>query len=337
MLAVMLVAPSRLEIATVPLPALIPGHVLIRTSFVGLCGADAAMFTGSSVYLRDGLKRYPFVPGHEWSGVVADAADNVAGLSPGQRVAGHNFITCGNCSFCRAGRRTQCINRSEMGILGTYPGAASEYFAVPAEVLCPLPDEVPDRTAALLEPGSTALHATDRVGVREDDLVAVFGTGALGLLALQICKVRGARVHAIGVDPAGLHLADELGADEVLRPEDAPSDEYSVVIEASGATRAIARAGHVLAYGGRLALVGIAHTPVDQFPAAQLVIKNANVQAVLSGIEHWDRLIGLVARRAVRLDPLLDQIFPLTDAKQAFMALLTPNRARPKIMLAITR
>lgn len=64
MLAVTLVAPSRLEIATVPMPALLPGHALIRTSLAGLCGADAAMFTGSGVYLREGLKGYPFVPGH---------------------------------------------------------------------------------------------------------------------------------------------------------------------------------------------------------------------------------------------------------------------------------
>lgn len=334
---IVLTGPSQLSIEAVPMPILRPGHVIIKTAYVGLCGADASMFDGSSVYLREGMKKYPFVFGHEWSGLVHALAEDVYELEVGQRVVGHNFITCEMCPACRSGHRSRCRNHSEMGILGTYPGAASQYFLVPAKVLARLPPGMSSQGGALLEPGSTALHAVTRVGVRDDDLVAVFGTGALGLLSLQLAKSLGATVHSIGVDPAGLKLARELGADETLTPEQVRSDRYTVAVECSGAPSAVSQAAASLTTGGRLAMVGIAHRPVDGFPAAQLVIKDATVEAVLSGIDQWDRLINLAARGRIRLDPLLDQVLPFGEARRAFGSLLTPDRPRPKILLDFTR
>jgi 2-desacetyl-2-hydroxyethyl bacteriochlorophyllide A dehydrogenase len=331
--AIVLTGPHRLSVEPVAMPRLRSGHVIVRTAYVGLCGSDATLFDGSSVYLHEGLKQYPFVFGHEWSGSVHSVATDVADFAVGQRVVGHNFITCDTCAACRSGHRNRCRNRSEMGILGPYPGAASEYFVVPAKVLAKLPGELSSKTGALLEPGSTALHAMDRVGVRDDDVVAVFGTGALGLISIQLAKYFGATVHAVGIDPAGLELALALGADAVLSPDDAAHDTYTAVVECSGAPRAISQAASCLTAGGRLALVGIAHEPVDGFPAAQLVMKDATVRAVLSGIDQWDRLIGLAARGAVHLDPLLHAVVPYSEADRAFAMLLTPNRRRPKILL----
>ena len=333
MRAIVLTGPQEIEIQMLPVPRLRPGHVLIKTAYVGICGADAAMYDGSSNYLQTGRKSYPFVFGHEWAGAVAEVAPDVVKVSPGQRVVGHNFITCENCPYCRAGHTDECTDRSEMGILGDYPGAASEYFQVPSRVLTGLPDTVDLRSAALLEPGSTALHAITRLGVRDDDLVAVFGTGALGLLVLQLAKSLGATVHVVGIDPAGLTLARELGADEVFGPDQVSADAYSAAVEASGAARATVQAAAALRNGGRLALVGLAHGAVDGLVTSDLIIKNARIEAVLSGIHQWDRLISLVACGAVRLEPLLDQVLPFDEAQKAFQLQLSPNRTRPKLLL----
>ena len=333
MRALTLIGARELTVDTVPVPDVPAGHVLIKTSYVGLCGADLAMYDGSSVYLETGRKHYPFVFGHEWSGTVAAVAPDIRAFAPGDRVVGHNFITCEVCHFCRSGRRSQCTDRSEMGILGDYPGAASEYFVVPAKVLTALPDTLPNRLAALLEPASTALHSVDRIAVRENDRVAVFGTGAVGLFAMQLAKFFGAQVHAIGVDPAGLDLAKSLGVDEILRPEDVAPSSYDAVIEASGAPSAVAQSAHIVAPAGRIALVGIAHHPVSDFPAAELVIKDVELHAVLSGIDQWDRLVGLAGRRALELEELLEKIVPFTSATEAFESLQNPRRAHPKVLL----
>lgn len=336
MSAVVLTAPGELEVRMLPVPAVRPGHVLIRTAYVGLCGADVALYDGSSVYLHSGFKSYPFVFGHEWSGRVAAVADDVKTVSVGDRVVGHNFITCESCPQCRAGHPEQCVNRSEMGILGDYPGAASEYFAVPAKVLAAVPDALDLRSAALLEPASTALHAVTRVGVRDDDLVAVFGTGALALSVVQLAKALGATVHAVGIDEAGLALAAELGADRTARPDELEADRYSVTVEASGSPAAARQAIASLAGGGRAAVLGITHGPVDGLDLAAFVIKNARIEGILSGIRQWDRLIRLAARGTLRLAPLIDDVYRFDEAVAAFTALGVPGRARPKILLDFT-
>lgn len=335
MRALVFTAPGESRIEELAVPAVEPGECLVRVAYVGLCGADAALFDGSSVYLREGLKRHPFVPGHEWSGTVVQVAAGVTGFAVGDRVAGHNFVTCGTCGECRRGRRAQCLERSEIGVLGERAGAACGYLRAPANTLAHLPPEVDLRTAAVLEPATSSLHAVARLGIRDDDVVAVLGTGTLGLVATQLARDAGARVHAIGVDRGGLELARELGADRALRPEQAEHDAYSAVIEASGAASAAALAPRLVGHGGRLALVGVANRAVEGFPAAHLVLKNAVVHGVLSGIDQWDRLIALVSRGRVDLAALIDSVLPLSAAKEALAALGNGRRERPKILLEI--
>ncbi|MEO3798763.1 alcohol dehydrogenase catalytic domain-containing protein [Nonomuraea sp. B1E8] len=331
--ALTMAGPRDLRLRMVPAPAARPGHCVVRIAYVGLCGADASFYDGSSMYLREGLKHYPFIFGHEWSGTVVEVADDVRGFARGDRVAGHNFVTCDACPECRAGRRVLCRARSEMGILGDYPGVAGRFACVPAKVLTPLPATVGGPEAALLEPSSTALHAVRRTGVQDTDSVLVYGTGTLGLVTMQLARARGASVHVAGVERYGLDLAGSLGADGVLTPRDVEHDRYDVVIEASGAVEAAAQAPSALAYGGRLGLVGVPHHPVPHFPAASLVVKSATVHGVLSGIDDWDRLLGVIGRGGVALAPLIDHVYPYRRADEAFERLAQPDRARPKVLL----
>lgn len=327
--------PSTARIKTIAVPRVPAGHVRCRVSYVGLCGVDLTLYQGSSVYLQEGLKRYPFVIGHEWSGTVVEVGDGVSAGLIGVRVAGHNFITCGTCPFCRTDRQENCANRSEVGVLGDYPGAASDYFVVPASVLTPIPDELSMIAATLLEPASAAMHALARTNVREDDHVAVLGTGTLGLATALLAAALGATVTVAGVEEQGVRFARTLGVGEVVHPDDLADSGYSVVIEASGAASAIARVPDVVAPGGRIGLVGVAHHPVDNFPAAPLVIKNVRVEAVLSGIHQWDRLVHLVRHAHVDLESLVHKVIQLDDFECAFTELGRPGKSRPKILLDI--
>ncbi|WP_280401418.1 zinc-dependent alcohol dehydrogenase [Nocardia carnea] len=333
MAALVIDAPSTVTLTDVPVPGPQPGQCIIRTSYVGLCGTDAALFDGTSSYLHTGAMHYPFVFGHEWSGTVVAAADDVRAYTPGDRVVGYNVISCDTCRACRTGHRVVCENRIEVGVFGNYPGAASTYFAVPAKVLAPIPECLSDRDAALLEPGTTALHAVTRARVREEDAVLVFGTGTLGLITVQLCVAFGATVDVIGVEEAGLALARQFGARATLAPADAPENTYDVVIEASGSLSAGAQVPHVLRDGGRVALIGVAHTPIPNFHTVPLVLKNAEVHGVLSGIEQWDRLIALVGAGKVDLGRLVESEFPPARAADAFALLGSRDKSRPKVMI----
>lgn len=332
--AIVMTAPRTLAIQTVSIPAPAPGHVLVRPAYVGLCGTDAELYKGSSIYINSGIKNYPFVFGHEWSGtVVAVPDDDTSGYRPGDRVIGHPFITCDVCPACRRGRRNMCTRRSEMGVHGAYPGAASQLASVPAKVLTKLPDSLRLVDAAMIEPSVTAVQALERTRAGYDDRVAVIGTGTLGLVAVQVAAGMGAEVTAIGVEDAGLQLADQLGASQVLRPERAQRDHYTVVVEASGAPTATGMALDIVAPGGRVALVGVAHHPVNDLPIAQAVLKDLELHGVLHGIDRYDQTVRLVEHGTVTPSSLVDQVFSYTEAQDAFNQLLTPGRPKPKILL----
>lgn len=333
MIALVMTEPNTIETRSLPVPAATAGHCLVRISYVGLCGTDASLYKGTSTYIQTGAKKYPFVFGHEWSGTVVEVGPDVQQFAVGDRVVGHNFITCDVCAQCRRGNRLNCVRRIEVGVLGDYPGAASQYFDVPAKVLAHVPAELSDLEAALLEPGATALHAVTRSNVIETDRVVIFGTGTVGLIALQICRSFGATVDVVGIDPAGLDLASSLGARSILHPDNVAADDYTVAIEASGAPSAAAAIPGIIGDGGRVSLVGVAHSPIPSFPTAPLVLKNVTVHAVLSGIDQWDRLIGLVAAGAVRLEPLVESIHAPEQVSDAFEALLSPHKSRPKVLI----
>jgi threonine dehydrogenase-like Zn-dependent dehydrogenase len=99
--ALLFTGPRRIEVQNRPVPSLRAGHCLIRVAYLGICGADAAFYKGSSFYLKQGLKSYPFIFGHEWSGTIVDIAEDVIGSKRGDRVVGHNFATEAPAAFER--------------------------------------------------------------------------------------------------------------------------------------------------------------------------------------------------------------------------------------------
>jgi 2-desacetyl-2-hydroxyethyl bacteriochlorophyllide A dehydrogenase len=315
-----------------PVPSPLASHVLVETAYVGLCGTDAGLLTGASPFIQLGYQRYPFVPGHEWSGTVVAVGDDVEELVPGQAVVGDPFITCGACRMCRRGRRNVCERRSEMGVRGPYAGAASRYARVPARVCTPLPDGLGLREAPLVEPGVTVVRGLTRTRCAFGDRVAVIGTGTLGLIAVQVARALGAEVDAVGVEPAGLELATELGARRAVTPEETDEDAYSVVVEASGARSSAPLALRLVEPAGRVALLGIANAPSEMMmPLA--VLKDIECHGVLGGVEHYVRTAGLLASGAVRAEALIDRVVPAARAAEAFESLLRTGRRKPKLML----
>ncbi|WP_394847099.1 alcohol dehydrogenase catalytic domain-containing protein [Pendulispora brunnea] len=336
MLVHVLEAPGEVSERRQAVPQLAPGHCLIEVKYLGLCGTDLAFFDGTSNYIRDGAKAYPFVFGHEWSGQVVSTAGDVTSLMPGARVAGHNFRPCGSCERCAAEQWLYCPRRSEIGVLGAMPGAASTFLLAPANTLTAIPDTLGDAEAALLEPCSAAVHAIQRATVSSNDRVAVVGAGTLGLTVLQLAVALGARVCVVEPSAVLRQLALELGAHEAVPPASAPLHAFSVVIEASGSAAGTRQAAWLCGPGARLAQVGTPHAPVDGYPVSELVINNVSVHAVLSGVNSWQELLRNVVSGHVCLQPLIHEIFPRARMKDAFNALATPGRARPKILIQMS-
>ncbi len=183
-----------------------PGWAVVSTRAAGICGTE--------LHILDAMfepPNYPFVIGHEASGVVLHAPAE-SRVAAGQRVAVYNMIGCGTCKWCRSGNDQVCTD--PIGQLGfTLHGTFSDLVAVPAENLVPLPDAVSFEDAALLSCGGmTAVHAVRLAGVGLGDTVVVDGVGGVGLMVIQVARAAGARVVAIADSAEKAALAKEVGA-----------------------------------------------------------------------------------------------------------------------------
>src|SRR5215469_10176271 len=195
MLAARLHGPSDLRVEQVPRPdSPEPGKVLLRVRATGLCGSDLHSYHDARI--GDTRVEAPLILGHEFSGVVetvgSESEDgNFDQLMPGTRVAVDPAQPCGRCESCEQGHPNLC---RRLHFCGNYPdgGSLCEWMHMPARSCFPVPDELNDVEAALLEPLGVALHAADLAKVRIADSAAIIGAGPIGLLILQLLKLAGA-------------------------------------------------------------------------------------------------------------------------------------------------
>ena len=325
--------PGRLEVAEVDIPGPATGQVLVQVDHVGICGTDVHLLSGHSAYVIRGLTRYPIRFGHEWSGTVVAVGDGVPGDWVGNTVVGEPFLSCGQCAVCRSGRYNLCPQRDEIGVRGAVPGAAAEYYRVPVTNIARVPDGVPGEHALMAEPSVTVLHSFETAGIQPGERVAVIGTGAIGLIAVQLAVSLGCRVDVLGIDEAGLRAATANGARATMAPDDADDDAYDVVLDATGASTLGPTLTRIAAIGGRILQVGIPGRPVDGVDLAVFVTKGLTLTGVLGGVHLLPRALELIAGGSIRPAALLEGVVPVADAQAAFTRADAPGRDRPKLVL----
>src|SRR5260370_23252832 len=184
--AVLITGPGSVEVRQMPTPELLPGQCLIRVASVGISGTAAALYRGDSVYIQQGRTTYTIVCGHEWSGTVIEVGAGVIGFEVGDRVAGHNFITCGTCAMCRTGRQNLCPNRAEAGVLDGHPGAASQFTLLPAGGVFKGSPPISLPEVPRLEPGAFVMHSVARRPLLRNDRGAAIWAGARSVISVQI-------------------------------------------------------------------------------------------------------------------------------------------------------
>src|SRR5512136_2943426 len=170
-----------------PIPTPPQGDALIRVLQAGVCNTD--------LELVKGYMNFTGVPGHEFVGVVEQAAGREELI--GRRVAGEINAACGVCETCRANRLTHCPNRTTLGI-DRRDGTFADYVLLPFANLHPLPDAVSDDQAVFVEPLAAACEILEQVKIQPTDRVAVIGDGKLGLLCAQVVASTGCHLIAIG-------------------------------------------------------------------------------------------------------------------------------------------
>jgi propanol-preferring alcohol dehydrogenase len=236
--------------------------------------------------------------------------------------------TCGQCRYCRAGRRNVCVNRrASYGHQGQ-DGSHVELMPVEAACLMRLPEHLSFLDGAILAcQAGTAYYPLSRLGVSGRDVLVVSGLGPVGLLAVLFAKAMGGTV--VGIDPAAgrRELAQRLGADLTLDPAAGPvgeqlAQEYpggaDKLIETSGANAAHAAIGDLLRPLGTAAIVGLGSTELTM-PLMRLVHKELTIFGTsIYPDRQFDEICEFVRRHGIRLSSVVSHTFSLEEGTRAF-------------------
>lgn len=310
MKALVLYALGDLRLEERPIPSPGPGEALVRVAAAGVCGSDLPRLYEHGAY------HYPLIPGHEFSGVVVDAA--VANpCCAGERVTVKPLIPCKACRYCQVGAFGQCVSYDYLG--SRRDGAWAEYVCVPVENLLRLPPEVDLVDAALTEPAAVALHALRLGGISPGDVVAILGAGAIGMLVAQWARIWGAgRILLVDIDERRLEMARRLWLGETWNARQGDPAEWAqvqtvdrgadLVIEAAGANVAFEQALRMARPRGRVVILGNprGNVTLPQETVSQLLRKELTVRGSWNShfaalpVDEWRVTLEMIAGR--RLD-----------------------------------
>lgn len=246
------------------------GMVKVHVKACGICGSDLALLNGS----RDMTKELYF--GHEFSGIVTEAATDSCGFQPGMRVATELARTCGQCWNCMNGMPNYCRSMND----ALLPGGFTEETLVRSTpdygFLSQIPSSVDDITASLLEPMNCAYHIAMKADIRPGDNVVVFGLGAMGIIAAIVLKQLGAgAVVCVGRRPARQEKARQTGIfDAVVGNDESGMTKIreicgekgaDVSIEATGTPQVLNDAIRMVRPGGRVVVGSVYHGVIAEF------------------------------------------------------------------------
>jgi L-iditol 2-dehydrogenase len=293
--------PRRAAVRELDIPTIAADEVLVRSRNVGICHSDFELYEGRYIIPVS----YPIIPGHEWSGEVAEVGSAVTVLRAGDRVVGECVVNNGDDHF---------------GF--SISGADAEYFVAKASWLHRIPEELSFSLGAFVEPFSVAYNATVAAGgIDASDDVAVIGGGPIGLLCTLAAATMGGSVTLIEPQAHRRALGLEIGARNAIDPADVEVGRgFDVVIEAAGVPAAMARAFPIAALGARVVFVGIDVGGTAPVEIGLVQSKALQVRGIIGSAGMWPRTIRFMATSGVDPAPLLTATFPLGEATAALEA-----------------
>ena len=269
-----------LSIEDVPKPKADSGEVIVKVETCGLCHSDIHAAHGDWPF----KPKLPLIPGHEVIGIVESLGHGVTDVKEGDRVAiPWMGYACGSCGYCVSGWETLCEQQVATGYW--VDGGYAEYAKANAKFVGKVPNGVDPVAAAPLKcSGVTTYKAVKVSGAGSSDLVAVFGVGGLGHLAVQYAAIAGATVIAVDLFQEKLDLAKELGATYTVNASKANQiEEIKKLVGADFAVcvavspKAFEQAFGSLRRGGTVVFVGMPADSRVELSIIEVVANNIKI------------------------------------------------------------
>lgn len=317
-----------LDLIEAPVPEPKANEVLIKVHRTAICGTDIHIWNWDAWAAAN--VPVPMITGHEFAGEIVELGSEVERpLKRGQRVSAEGHIIDLNSFAARAGHFHLDPNTRGVGV--NRQGCFAEYVVVPAFNVIPLPDEVSDEVAAMLDPFGNAVHTAQQFDLLGED-VLVTGAGPIGIMAAAVARHAGARTVVLtDVNDYRLELAKTLAdvrtvnvAKEDLKDvmkELGIQVGFDVALEMSGAPSAFRQCVDTLIAGGGIAMLGIPSQPIET-DWGQIILKAINIKGVYGRemFDTWRKMLGLL-KAGVNLQPLITHRLPYTEYVDGFEAM----------------
>lgn len=342
MLAAVLHDFDKLKLEEVPRPE--PrdaGTVLVRIKACGICATDFKAIKG----IRRNV-RFPFIPGHEPSGVVAAAGPGVTHFKVGDEVICQPSGYCGFCKYCREGNTHYCEHAFTTGGDGpvdVWPGAFAEYMLTKENCLFHKPKNLSFDAAALTEPLSGAWKGVIQYSeMKVGDDVVVIGVGSIGLMCLLVAHAAGAgRLIAIDVSEHARWHALKLGATHAIDPaNEDPRKRVAeilpagpdLVVEAAGPISAVKLMVDLRRRGTRWNVFGITTHEKFELDGGLTHFLEGRMDASFGTTSlAMSRSIRLMETGRIDIEKVISHRFPLSRIHEAMEVMASPNRNKVMI------
>lgn len=341
--------------------------IILKVTSTAICGSDLHILSGAVPQLK------PLVMGHEFMGIVEDIGSEVKNLKRGDRVVVPFPIACGHCFFCQHGASPNCENSNTKhygpngdmmdqkggglygytDLYGGYSGGQAEYVRVPYADVSPriIPNNMTDEQVLFLtDIFPTGWSAVDWAQLKGGEVVAIFGSGPVGLMAQKAAWIKGAS-RVIAIDPLDYRLerakavnnvetlnphkvdiveairemTDGRGADVCIEavgfePERTFMDKVKATINfEKGSMKVLEMAFQAVRRSGVVSIVGVYGSPYDNFPLHRLFDKGITLKMGQAPVLNYiDHLIELVKSEKVILNDIISHTLPLSQVSHAY-------------------
>ena len=321
MKAVQIVKPGELKVIDIEKPVLDEeNNVIVKMTAAGICGSDVGIYHGTNA-----AATYPRIIGHEMVGVVAETGPSVEKLKVGDRVIVNQVTSCGHCYPCRKGRGNVCDHLKVRGV--HIDGGYREFIAVPEADCYILPESISDRDAVMIEPTTIAIQSCTRAELEKDDMLLIYGSGALGSSILKIARQICDHIIVADIQDDKLETAKANGAKYTINVlnEDLVEKvkEYThmhgatVSIDAVCNKDSLIRLLNATGNAGKVITMGFSTAPteINQFAitAKELDVRGSRLQNKMFG-----KAIDMIHEGRLDLTGSVSHTFPLTKAQEAF-------------------
>lgn len=360
--------PGDISVDTVPDPQILdPRDIILRVTSTAICGSDLHILSGAVPQKED------MIMGHEFMGIVEETGSAITNLKKGDRVVVPFPISCGQCFFCNHGASPACehSNYKHYGpngdmtdqkgaalfgytdLYGGYSGGQAQYVRVPYADVSPriVPDNMTDEQVLFLtDIFPTGWSAIDWAQMKGGEVVAIFGSGPVGLMAQKAAWINGAS-RVIAIDPLNYRLdkakrvnnVDTLNPNEVdvvqairdmtggrgadvcvdavgFEPEITLVDKAKAAINFEvGSIKVLELCFEAVRRMGTVSIMGVYGSTYDNFPMHRIFDKGITIkQGQAPVLNYIDHLIDLVKEEKVVLDDIITHTLPLEDAAHGY-------------------